>query len=428
MSGGGLQMEQYLVITLVLGGAATACGIACLVIARIKDQENYIIQKATPLPLAMVNERDDVWLKGIAECDAPVTGPHFGIPCLHYNYKLEERVTKRSTDSKGRRTTSTRWVTRQRDSDSAVFRLSDANGSILINGNDADFRHLTKEQDRRGNWRHTLHYFPYPSGVNAVGSVSEGKERLEKYANIPLVVTCLDRAAFVSDAEKKEKWLRGGGFFLLWTGMTGLFYFLWDWRSLPVATDGQFSPKTLIAALLPSSFILTAFWLVYTYNTFITYRQRCENAWRQVDVDLRMRYDLIPRLVSVVKEYMKHESQVLESLTRLRSRAVSGGRKGQIAAEQEMSGSVDKVIARVEDYPDLKAQEPMQKLVRELRAIEEKIAHGRIIYSEAVMEYNTTITRMPAGLVAAMSGFKTRPYFHIETEERAVPSVGTLNG
>lgn len=420
-------MEQYLVITLVVAGIGTISGIACLIIARIKDQENYIIQKATPLPLAMVNERDDVWLKGVAECDAPVTGPHWGVPCLHYSYKLEERVTERRTNSKGQTTTSTRWVTRQRDSASAVFNLCDADESIMVDGNQADFRHLKRVQDRAGKWRHTLHYFPYPSGVNAVGSISEGKTQLEKYANIPLVVTCLDRAEFVADAEKKEKWLRGGGFLLLWAGMTGLFYGLFDYKSLPMPTNGEFNPKTLVVSLIPSSVILIIYWLIYTYNTFITYRQRCENAWRQVDVDLRMRYDLIPRLVAVVKEYMKHESQVLESLTQLRSQAVSGGRNGQIAAEQEMAGSVNKVIASVEDYPELKAQEPMQKLVRELTAIEEKIAHGRIIYSEAVMEFNTTITRMPAAIIAMVSGFKERPNFHIETAEKVAPAVSVTD-
>lgn len=420
-------MEQYLIIILGLSGVTTLCGIACLIIARIKDQENYIIQKATPLPLAMVNERDDVWLKGVAECDAPVTGPHWGVPCLHYSYKLEERVTERRTNSKGQTTTSTRWVTRQRDSASATFRLRDADESIVINGDEANFRHLKRTQDRVGNWRHTLHYFPYPSGVNAVGSISEGKERLEHYANIPLVVTCLDRAEFVADAERKEKWLRGGGFFMLWAGMTGLFYGFFDYKSLPMPTNGQFNHRTLIVSLIPSSVILAVYWLIYTYNTFITYRQRCENAWRQVDVDLRMRYDLIPRLVSVVKEYMRHESEVLESLTQLRSQAMSGGRNGQIAAEHEMAGSVDKVIARVEDYPDLKAQEPMQKLVRELRAIEEKIAHGRIIYSEAVMEYNTTISTMPAAIVAMASGFKERPNFQIEAAEKVAPTVSVTD-
>jgi len=416
-------MEQYLVVTLVAGGIGTIAGIACLIIARIKDQENYIIQKATPLPLAMVNERDDVWLTGVAECDAPVTGPHFGVPCLHYSYKLEERVTETRTDSKGKTTTTRKWVTRETSSASAIFRLRDADESIVINGEDADFRHLKRTQDRVGNWRHTLNYFPYPSGVNAVGSISEGKQQLEKYANIPLVVTCLNRAEFVADAEKKEKWLRGGGFFLLWAGMIALFYGFFDYKSLPMPTNGEFNAKTLIVSLIPSSVILAVYWLIYTYNTFITYRQRCENAWRQVDVDLQMRYDLIPRLVSVVKEYMRHESQLLESLSQLRGQAVAGGRDGQIALEQQMAESVDRVVATVEDYPELKAQEPMQKLVRELRAIEEKIAHGRIVYTEAVTEFNTTVTKMPAAIVAMVSGFKERPNFQIHAAEKVAPTV-----
>ena len=416
-------MADHIVGILIGGGIGLISGIVCLVIARIKDQGDYIIERATPLPLSMVNVRDDVWLKGEAECDAPLSAPHFLLACLHYRYKLEEHVTETHRDSKGNTVTTSSWRTRQTSSESASFRLRDGENVITINGRDADFRHMKENVAREGNFRHTLNYLPFPSSVNAVGSVSEGRQSLEKYANIPLIVTLLDRKEFVEKAEGGERLLRGVGFFLLGLGMTAAFYALFDWRSIPAASGGAFCGRTLGAALIPTVVILLLYWLVYTYNTFVTYRARVDNAWRQIDVDLAMRYQLIPELVSAAQAYMAHEKGLLEKLAGLRSQATSGNRADRINVEKEAAVSVNRLVVLMENYPELKAQPITAKLVRELTAIEEKIAHGRAIFNDAVLEYNNTIARFPAMLISAPLGFKQHVFFATAEPEKNTPKV-----
>lgn len=416
-------MADYIIKILIGGGIGFIAGVACLLIARKKDQENYIIERATPMLLSMVNVRDDVWLRGEPECDAPVTAPYFKVSCLHFHYKLEERVTETHRDSKGRTTTRTTWKTRQTSTDSALFRLRDKGGVIGINGRDADFRHLKQTVSHVGNLRHTLNFLPFPSAISAVGSVSEGRQSLEKYANIPLMVTSLERKEFVEKAERGERQLRGAGGFLLALGLAALFYALFDWRGIPAPTGGAFCGRTLGAALVPTAVVLLLYWLVYTYNTFVTYRARVDNAWRQVDVDLAMRYQLIPQLVSVAQAYMAHEKGLLEKLAALRTQAASASRSDRVKMEGDAADSVSRLVAVMENYPDLKAQPMTQKLMREMTAIEEKIAHGRGIYNDAVLEYNNTVSKIPAALVAGPLGFRQQVFFAAVEGEKTAPKV-----
>lgn len=416
-------MAEYFYYLFIGGGTLTLLGLWLLHKARQADQENYIIEKATPLPLSLVTVRDDVWLDGVAECDAPLYGPHFGTSCLHYYYTLEERVTETYTDSDGRTRTRTTWKTRDTRQDSALFRLRDGELTIEIDGHQADFRNLESESVTLGSWRHTLNYYPFPGDVHAVGSVGEKKERLEPYANIPLIVTTLGRQEFVEYLESSESWMRGGGFFFLFAGVVALFYAIYDLQSIPGPTGGRFHWMTLLYSLGTSLAIMLPIWFIYMYNTFVTYGIRVENAWKQVDVDLKMRYELIPNLVSVVKGYMKHESSLLEDLTHLRTKAVSLDREGRIDLEENMVQSVSQVIARSEKYPDLKAQGPALNLMKQLKALEEKIAHGRTIYNETVREYNENVLAMPRGLIAMTFGFHTKKFFEATEEEKKAVRV-----
>ena len=151
------------------------------------------------------------------------------------------------------------------------------------------------------------------------------------------------------------------------------------------------------------------------YNSLVTLRNRCENAWSQVDVQLRRRYDLIPNLVETVKGYAKHEREVFEKVTQARSQAIGAktvGEQGQ--AENMLTGALKSLFAVSENYPDLKANQNFLMLQEELAGTEGKIAYSRQFYNDNVMKFNMKQQVFPSNLIAGMFGFKLREYFEIE--------------
>lgn len=413
---------EYLYWLWIGGGAGFLVGIGLLAWARAADRKNYIIQRATPLPLSLINERDDVWLRGRAECDAPVVAPHFGTRCVYYSYKLEEHVRKTRRTKKGTETYYT-WETRETSSEAALFRLRQDELSIEIDGAQAEFKDLKSQSERQGNWRHSLSYLPCPCEASAVGSVSEKKQRLEPHGNIPLIITPKTRGEFIKSAEFAERLMRSFGFFLFWAGAGTGFYGLFDYFGWPFKTAGRLRVETLLASAGAAIAVFLPVWALYVFNTFVTYRMRVRNAWRQIDVDMKMRYDLIPRLASAARGYMEHEKDVLERLTQLRGQAVAGDAETKKDVEGRVVDSLRRMAVIVEKYPDLKSQPLVERLMREMRAIEEKIAHGRTIYNEAVREYNENVQVFPRVLLARLGGFRHISYFEAIGPEREPPPL-----
>ena len=158
------------------------------------------------------------------------------------------------------------------------------------------------------------------------------------------------------------------------------------------------------------------------YNTLILLRNRCSNAWAQVDVQLRRRYDLIPNLVETVKGYAKHEREVFENVTKARSNAINAGSvKEQGEAENMLTGALKSLFAVVENYPDLKANQNFLMLQEELAGTEGKIAYARQFYNDLVMKFNTKQQVFPSNIIAGMFNFKLREYFEIEEPEAREP-------
>jgi LemA protein len=404
-------MPEYLLYTLIGSTVALLLGIGLLYWAGVADRKNYIIQKATPLPLSLVNVRDDVWLSGMAETDSPLISPHFSINCLYYSYTKSQRVVETRRDSEGKTHREEKWVVRERRSDATNFRLRDSNLTIDIVGKEADFQHCEHERQQIGDWRYSLDYFPYPSPVNAVGCVSEGKTRLEAYENIPLIVTSLDRQAFIEKAESAEVWMRGGSFFLIWAGLAALVYGMFEYQAFEAGMANPQDLTNIYYGLAVATPVMFTVWSAFKYNVLVAYRLRCQNAWRQIDVDLKMRHTLIPQLVDVAKGYMAHETEVLASLTELRNEAMAASTGDRIRREQALDQSISGVMAVIEAYPDLKAQPILEKVFRELRAIEDKIAHARAVYNDAVNEYNDNVMSLPDSLIARLFGFKTMEFY-----------------
>jgi LemA protein len=159
------------------------------------------------------------------------------------------------------------------------------------------------------------------------------------------------------------------------------------------------------------------------YNGLVVLRNRCQNAWSQVDVQLKRRYDLIPNLVETVKGYAKHESSVFQNVTEARTKAIGAGTvKDQGAAETQLQGALKSLFAVAEAYPDLKANQNFLMLQEELAGTEGKIAYARQFYNDTVMKFNQKQQVFPSNVIAGMFGFKEREYFEI-TEPAAKEPV-----
>ncbi|MDY6911346.1 MAG: LemA family protein [Chloroflexota bacterium] len=166
---------------------------------------------------------------------------------------------------------------------------------------------------------------------------------------------------------------------------------------------------------------------IATYNGLVKLRNQMKNAWAQIDVQLKRRHDLIPNLVETVKGYTTHERETLESVTSARNLAqgaVGQGVGAQSKAEAELSGALSRLLAVVENYPDLKANQNYLALQEELSSTENKIAFSRQFYNDSVLGYNNKTQMFPSNIIAGMFGFREGEFFEVEAAaEREVPKV-----
>jgi LemA protein len=177
--------------------------------------------------------------------------------------------------------------------------------------------------------------------------------------------------------------------------------------------------------------ILTALivvWMVGAYNSLISLKNQVANAWKQIDVQLKRRHDLIPNLLGAVKGAMNFERETLEAVVAARNQAIqvsSGGDVAKIAAsEGQLTGALHRLLAVVESYPDLKATTNIGQLQEELTSTENKIAFARQLYNDVTTQYNTKQKQIPTVFVAGMAGAMPAPLWEITNEaERAVPKV-----
>ncbi len=171
--------------------------------------------------------------------------------------------------------------------------------------------------------------------------------------------------------------------------------------------------------------ILILLWGIGTYNRLVRLRNQVDQAWANIDVLLKRRFDLIPNLVETVKGYMKHERETLEAVTRARAQlGAARSPEARMQAEGQLSQALFNLFAVAERYPDLKANQNFMQLQKELTETENMIASQRSTYNTAVRVYNTAIQVFPASVIAGMFGFRERPYFEIaQPGEREAPRV-----
>jgi len=172
--------------------------------------------------------------------------------------------------------------------------------------------------------------------------------------------------------------------------------------------------------------ILLAIIVIALYNKLVQLRARVKNAWAQIDVQLKRRYDLIPNLVSTAKGYLKHERETLEAVVKARQIAIDtkGGAAEQAKAENALTQTLRSLMMVVENYPDLKANQNMLQLMEELTSTENKISFARQFYNDSVMKYNVVTQSVPTNIIANIFNFKEESLFELEEPaERVAPKV-----
>ncbi|MEI6633893.1 MAG: LemA family protein [Chlamydiota bacterium] len=163
-------------------------------------------------------------------------------------------------------------------------------------------------------------------------------------------------------------------------------------------------------------------YVIVAYNRLVRLRNRIENAWSQIDVQLRRRYDLIPNLVETVKGYAAHEKEVFQKVTEARAKAINAsGAMAQGQADNVLTGALKSLFAVAENYPELKANQNFLMLQEELSGTESKIAYSRQFYNDTVMTYDTTRETFPSSIIAGMFNFPEKEYFQTGEEAAREP-------
>jgi len=171
--------------------------------------------------------------------------------------------------------------------------------------------------------------------------------------------------------------------------------------------------------------VLLVGYLVLAYNGLVRKRNQVENAWSQIDVQLKRRIDLIPNLVETVKGYAAHERETLEAVVQARNAAIAAPDEPvpQAEANNQLTAALNRLFALREAYPDLKANQNFLALQEELTATEGRVAYARQFYNDSVLEYDNKLEQFPTVVLAKMFGFEEREYFEVDEPDREVPSV-----
>ena len=184
------------------------------------------------------------------------------------------------------------------------------------------------------------------------------------------------------------------------------------------------STGTIILIIIIAIIVLLVLWYFKTYNSLISLRNRKDDQFSQIDVQLKRRADLIPNLVETVKGYAKHESKTLEEVIKARNSYVTANsNEDKMKASGEITSALNKLFALSKSYPDLKANTNFLSLQNDLKDTEDKISMARQFYNDTVLTYNNKVESVPSNIVANISGFKKGEFFQIDESEKQAPTV-----
>ena len=182
--------------------------------------------------------------------------------------------------------------------------------------------------------------------------------------------------------------------------------------------------SVIIIIVIVGLLLLAVFYVIGVYNNLVNARNKVDNQFSQIDVNLKRRADLIPNLVETVKGYAKHEEGTFKAVVEARNKSVSAASVNEkIDADNELSGALTKLFALTEAYPELKANENFMSLQSDLKDTEDKITYARQFYNDSAMSFNNLVEMFPSNIVASMFKFKKYAYYEATAEEKATPKV-----
>ena len=182
--------------------------------------------------------------------------------------------------------------------------------------------------------------------------------------------------------------------------------------------------STIVIIVIVGLLLLFVFYAIGVYNKLVNARNKVDNQFSQIDVQLKRRADLIPNLVETVKGYAKHEEGTLTAVIEARNKAVSAGSVNEkIDAENQLTGALNKLFALTEAYPELKANENFMSLQNDLKDTEDKITYARQFYNDTAMSFNNLVEMFPSNIVASIFKFKKYDYFEASEKEKEAPKV-----
>lgn len=380
-----------------------------------------------------------VELKGTAEAEVPLTSFLAAVPCVHFAWSVEEHwermVTETSTDSEGKTTTTTRtesgWSSVASGGDSESFYLKDDTGLILVHPDGAKiegqsvFSHTCGKLD-------PLYYGKGPSRsiMDSTGKRRFSETAIPLHANIYIVGQARERQDLVAPEIAADK---AAPLFLISTRseeqiVKGYGCALWAWvifgliiavggMALRDGIQGENMGRAWPWWLIPAGGFFLALilaWVWQVFNSMVDLRNRVNRAWSLIDIELKRRADLIPRLIECVSGFKEYEAKTQKALVELRNQTQEGGAVRAVSRH---------MIALAEAYPNLKSHTLFEKLMNELRNTEDRIALARGFYNEAAAWQNTRYERFPEGWVARMAGYRPRQLWIAEDFERTPVEV-----
>tara|TARA_R110002072_G_scaffold139249_3_gene282736 strand:- start:4510 stop:5931 length:1422 start_codon:yes stop_codon:yes gene_type:complete len=368
---------------------------------RRQDDHTWVLARAPELPIRALSVGDDAWLRGQVRSDNPLNCPWFDAACVSYKYRIQKKVTSTTTDSKGKRRTTTSWRTvtsEQRDCD---FDLDDG-ARIRVRFQGADNEALVPldtdyETSRR---RHSASVIRVGSTISVLGVTGENGT-FGRQGEVPLLLTREKPTARVRSSHGSEAWLFFFCYFAPFAAgcIAG---------ALPAGDMWAQSPSSIAITIGAGLLLAAPFWTLATYNRLVRLRHQVHAGFRQVDVDLAVRSGLVPNLVAVVQAACSHEQELLMQLTRIRAT-----RSAEEATEAEASSAATarQVLLLHEAYPQLRTDAVYRDLHERLWAVEEKLAHSRQLYNNIVREWNDRTQSFPAVLLARICGYREAPPF-----------------
>ena len=375
-----------------------------------QDRRTYILSRAPEFPVRALATHDDAWLRGRARLEETLVCPWFEVDCIAYEYRIQDKKTRVVRDSKGRTRTETYWDTVHSEDEARDFTLDDGDTIevALREGTNEAWTSLgTNYQGSRR--RHKASVLEPGRTVSVLGVRREGGD-FGPLEEVPLLVTFKDRDERVAKAASKETWLFA--FALLLPALAGT-------GAVGVGTEAQEPPDWVLPGLVGLG-VLVVQWTLLSYNRFIRLRHQVRESQRQIEIELAMRAELVPNLVTVIKGATAHERDLLEDLTRIRSQQ---GLAERIAGEEQAQATVRRVLLLHESVPELTSSALYLDLHERLWALEEKLAHARRHFNDSVTEWNTRTQTFPGVLLAKVARFEPSPLFAAEPEEALPPRL-----